>query len=292
LKTVHRVVVGEFVIVEEKPAHSLETLIAGRRELASGFGEPQQYRAGLGHAFAVHLKHRDFAHRIGLCPPLRVPRLTASKIDTDRLPIETGAIEIERNLVGVSGSTDAMELVMSHFRSPTGGLAVCAASSPIRRSASAAMLSGAWITSRSSAQRYDEIRRSRHCCTHCTISVFSSMRAIASALFARRQFRHQFRLALRLRSSSMTRTAEGKERLEPGDVVAHVLDQLLIARGVRAVRLVDQLAAIGGAVEHHLPAATARAAAGNRRTRSSRRAANAAARSGDRRDREAGVRCR
>ena len=35
----------------------------------------------------------------------------------------------------------------------TGGLAVCAASSPIRRSASAAMLSGAWITSRSSAQR-------------------------------------------------------------------------------------------------------------------------------------------
>ena len=42
-------------------------------------------------------------------------------------------------------------------RSPAGraigGLAVCAASSPIRRSASAAMLSGAWITSRSSAQR-------------------------------------------------------------------------------------------------------------------------------------------
>ena len=35
----------------------------------------------------------------------------------------------------------------------TGGLAVWAASSPIRRSASAAMLSGAWITSRSSAQR-------------------------------------------------------------------------------------------------------------------------------------------
>jgi hypothetical protein len=35
----------------------------------------------------------------------------------------------------------------------TGGLAVCAASSLISRSASAAMLSGAWSTSRSSAQR-------------------------------------------------------------------------------------------------------------------------------------------
>ena len=35
----------------------------------------------------------------------------------------------------------------------TGGLAVWAASSPIRRSASAAMPSGAWITRRSSAQR-------------------------------------------------------------------------------------------------------------------------------------------
>src|SRR3954469_3122284 len=116
LHSVHRVVVAEFVVVEEKPAHGLETVTASRRELASGFGEPQQYRAGLGHAFAVHLKYRDFAHDIGLCAPLRVQRLTASKIDTDRLPIDTGAIEIERNLVGVPGSSVAMELVMSHFR--------------------------------------------------------------------------------------------------------------------------------------------------------------------------------
>ena len=35
----------------------------------------------------------------------------------------------------------------------TGGLAVWAASSPISRSASAAILSGVWITSRSNAQR-------------------------------------------------------------------------------------------------------------------------------------------
>jgi hypothetical protein len=38
-------------------------------------------------------------------------------------------------------------------RAEIGGLAVCLASSPISRSASAAILSGAWITSRSSAQR-------------------------------------------------------------------------------------------------------------------------------------------
>src|SRR3954471_14517127 len=118
LHSVHRVVVAEFVVVEEKPAHGLETVTASRRELASGFGEPQQNRAGLGLAFAVHLKHRDFAHRIVVCPPLCVPRLSASKIDTDRLPIETGAIEIECNLVRVSGSTDAMESVVGHCVHP------------------------------------------------------------------------------------------------------------------------------------------------------------------------------
>jgi hypothetical protein len=44
----------------------------------------------------------------------------------------------------------------------------------------------------------------------------------------------------------------GKERLEPRDVVADVLDQLLITRGVRTVRFVDQRASVGSAVEHHL----------------------------------------
>jgi hypothetical protein len=44
----------------------------------------------------------------------------------------------------------------------------------------------------------------------------------------------------------------GEERLEPGDVVAHIVHQLRVARGVRTVRLVDQLASVGGAVEHHL----------------------------------------
>ncbi len=61
-----------------------------------------------------------------------------------------------------------------------------------------------------------------------------------------------FRLALRLRSSSMMRAAEAKNGSNRADVVADVLDQLLIARGVRAVRLVDQRASVSGAVEHHL----------------------------------------
>ena len=45
---------------------------------------------------------------------------------------------------------------------------------------------------------------------------------------------------------------DGEERLEPRDVVADVVDELLIARGVRAVRLVDQRPAVHGAVEHDL----------------------------------------
>src|SRR3974390_3676469 len=41
------------------------------------------------------------------------------------------------------------------------------------------------------------------------------------------------------------------KRLVSRQVVAHVIDQLHIARGVRAVRLIDQEASIGGAIEHH-----------------------------------------
>ena len=78
------------------------------------------------------------------------------------------------------------------------------------------------------------------------------MRATASARSRGDNSETSLRLALRLRSSSMHADGGGKERLEPRDVVAHVLDQLLIARGMRAMRLVDQRAAIGGAIEHDL----------------------------------------
>jgi hypothetical protein len=63
------------------------------------------------------------------------------------------------------------------------------------------------------------------------------MRATASACSRGDSSDTIFRLALRLRSSYAR--GGGKERLKPRDVVADVLDQLLIARGVRAVPLVD-----------------------------------------------------
>src|SRR5580658_6347899 len=44
----------------------------------------------------------------------------------------------------------------------------------------------------------------------------------------------------------------GIERFEAGDVVAYVVDQLRIARGVRAVGLVDQLSPIGRAIKGDL----------------------------------------
>src|ERR1700752_3758408 len=46
--------------------------------------------------------------------------------------------------------------------------------------------------------------------------------------------------------------SRGVERLEACKIVAHVIDELGIARGVRAVWLIDQQASIGGAVEPHL----------------------------------------
>jgi hypothetical protein len=58
-------------------------------------------------------------------------------------------------------------------------------------------------------------------------------------LFARRQFRHHLQAGAALAVEFDDARGGGKERLEPCDVVADVLDQLLITRGVRAMRLVD-----------------------------------------------------
>ena len=84
------------------------------------------------------------------------------------------------------------------------------------------------------------------------------MRATASARSRGDNSETCARLALRFRSRSITRDGGGEERLEPGDVVAHIFDQLRIARGMRAMRLVDQLPSIGGAIEHRPADATAR----------------------------------
>src|SRR5207253_2434580 len=67
--------------------------------------------------------------------------------------------------------------------------------------------------------------------------------------FSRRQFRNQVETGAALLVELDHLNRGGKERIEPRDVVAHVLDQLVIARRMRAVRLVDQEAAVSGAVE-------------------------------------------
>src|SRR6267142_1308900 len=110
----HRIVIRELVIIEQDPAQRLETLVGTGGELAGGFGQPDQNRARLRHSLPVHFEHRDLAHRVGAGPPVRIPRLAASKINSDWLPIEAGAIQIERQFVRIARTAIAMQLVVGH----------------------------------------------------------------------------------------------------------------------------------------------------------------------------------
>ena len=66
---------------------------------------------------------------------------------------------------------------------------------------------------------------------------------------ARRQVRNKVEAGVALLVEIENLDRVGKEQLEPGEVVAHVFDQLVVARRMRAMRLVDQQPAIGGAIE-------------------------------------------
>jgi|SRR3954467_407765 len=92
--------------------------------MAGSLRQPHQDRAGLRHPPAVDFQHRNFAHRVDAGAPARVTLLAARKVDADRHPVEARAIQIERDLVGISGSADAIEPVMSHGKIP------CACSLP------------------------------------------------------------------------------------------------------------------------------------------------------------------
>ncbi len=81
---------------------------------------------------------------------------------------------------------------------------VCAANSPISISALDRHAIGGVDHHAFQRPRQDDTRRCRHCSTHCTISAFSSMRAMASARSFGSSADTSFRLALRLRSSSTT----------------------------------------------------------------------------------------
>ena len=106
---------GEFVVVEQQPAHRLEPLRrAGGTERAMGLGQPGQDRARLAHALAVDLEDRDFTHRVGRGAPGRVAGLAAGEVDADRLPVEPGAIQEQRDLERIARGPDAVQSVSLH----------------------------------------------------------------------------------------------------------------------------------------------------------------------------------
>ena len=108
-------VAGEFVVVEQQPAHRLERLLrAGGTERAMGLGQPGQDRARLAHAPTVDLEDRDLTHRVGRGAPGRFAGLAAGEVDADRLPVEPGAIEEQRDLERIARGTDAVQPVSRH----------------------------------------------------------------------------------------------------------------------------------------------------------------------------------
>src|SRR5438445_2945865 len=121
-------VVRELVIIEHDPAQGLVSLVGAGRKLAGGVREPDQDRARLRHELPVDFQHRDLAHRIRMCPPARIAGLAAGKVNTHRLPVEAGAIQVKRQLIGVTRGTYAMQLVAGHSSHANFG---CATVSPI-----------------------------------------------------------------------------------------------------------------------------------------------------------------
>src|SRR5271155_674575 len=111
----YRIVRRELVIIEQYPAQGLETFFgAVGSELAGGLGGPDQNRARLGHSLPTDFEHRDLTHRVGAGAPVCISCLAAGEINADRLPVEAGAIQIERQFVGVARAAIAMELIVGH----------------------------------------------------------------------------------------------------------------------------------------------------------------------------------
>jgi hypothetical protein len=90
------------VIVEQDPAQRLVTLVCGGREMSGGLGKPAQDRAGLRHPHSLDLQHGNFAHRIVLAAPAGVALHAAGEVDANGLPVEAGAIQVQRHLVGIA----------------------------------------------------------------------------------------------------------------------------------------------------------------------------------------------
>jgi hypothetical protein len=66
------------------------------------FGKPGQDRARLRHPLPRRFEYRHFAHRIVLGAPVRVALHAAGEIDAFRHPVEAGAIQVQRDLVGIA----------------------------------------------------------------------------------------------------------------------------------------------------------------------------------------------
>src|SRR5262245_22497926 len=64
------------------------------------------------------LEYRHLAHQVHVGTPVRIAGHATGEIDPDGLRVETRAIEIERDLVGVSRGAITMELALSHHHLP------------------------------------------------------------------------------------------------------------------------------------------------------------------------------
>src|SRR5262249_34991194 len=88
--------------------------VVARGELVGHLGQIEQDCTRLREGLAARFQNRRLAHLVDALAPLRVSRRAFEEIDERRLPVEPGAIQIERDLVGVSGLGKAMELVFGH----------------------------------------------------------------------------------------------------------------------------------------------------------------------------------
>src|SRR3982074_3190060 len=79
-----------------------------------GLCQPCQDRARLAHAPTVNLENRNLTHPVGRGAPGRVAGLAAGEVYTDRLPVEPGAIEEQRDLERIARGADAVQPVSCH----------------------------------------------------------------------------------------------------------------------------------------------------------------------------------
>src|SRR5262249_17023724 len=89
-------------------------ILAGRRERASPVRQVGEDRARLRQLPAGMLQHWGLAHLVDALAPLGIAGCTLEEVHENRLPVEAAAREIERDLVGVPGLAETVQIVLGH----------------------------------------------------------------------------------------------------------------------------------------------------------------------------------